>query len=685
MDYITPTVPTSGEFADQNTYREAVAYVQAASRMYYTSGEVLCDDATYDTLMRAIAATETTHPEWVETEAASGQVAAGAVKGDIAHVAKLLSLDNVFSADELTGFCDRVRELAETTDITWTIEPKFDGMAMAASYRSGKLVQLVTRGDGTKGEDVSRVLGRDPITGLPPTLSEDIDLEVRGEMVMSSSDFEAANDAREAHGDSRFVNQRNAVAGTVRSESRSYAIPLSFCAYDVVTADGASWKGTHREAMAELAKLGVLTTASLILPDHAPALVSTTADPAEAVARIERLRSQLEFPIDGAVIKVDTAGLRTKLGSTSRAPRWAIAYKYPPETRLTRLNDIVLSVGRTGRVTPVAELEPIYVGGVTVSSATLHNPTEVLRRDVRPGDMVWVRRAGDVIPEITGPDLTKRPEDSTPWKAPTICPRCGTKLDTSEVTWRCPNTRCGLPEQVAYFASRKAMDIDGLGDKIVNSLIDAGLVEDVADLFTLNVDKVAALPRMGATSARNLVASIDGAKSQGMARVLTGLGVRFLGRRLSERVSAVYPDIATLLNEIDAGTDTLDDIDGIGPVRGASIREELASLRPLIDKLAAAGVDTESKAAQTTAGGALDGVKLLITGSVPGYTRDGANEAAAAAGATVASSVSAKLDVLCIGNKPGGSKLAKADKLGLATYDVSTAEAFEALLTNGLG
>lgn len=698
------------EIRDLATYQEVVEFIRRASDAYYLTGEVLCDDPTYDALVRMVEAAEEANPEWaVDGVRVSEAVAAGAgVGGEYTHAEPMLSLDNVFADEDLVGFWEKVAVklgsgklgsgMAEGGDELYvTVEPKLDGLAISAQYEDGRLTRLVTRGDGVTGEVVTHLVGRDQVDGLPATIAGPLgegSIEVRGEMIMTEAQFEEANRRRVAAGKSAFANPRNAVAGSVRAQDRSYGIPLTFVSYDLVGAEGRGY-ASHAEAMAGLGDAGFISSAVLTLPDGAAALMRVKRDEMhKSVERIGVLRAEMGFLVDGAVVKADSYADRATLGLGSRAPRWAVAYKYPAEMVLTRLLGIEMSVGRTGRVTPVAVLEPVEVGGVVVTSATLNNHQDLARKDVRIGDWVWVRRAGEVIPEVVGPELSKREDGVAAFEPAKTCPRCGGELETSEMVWRCPNRSCGRAEALRYFASRTVMDIDGLGEGAVGALLDAGLVSDPADLYALEVSEVARLDRFGVKSAENLVAAIEGSKSAGLPRVLASLGIRHLGRRLSLRVARHYGSMTALLEAVDAhGAAALAEIEGFGGVKAAEAVAGLAENRDLIAKLAAAGVEmtlaagpsaeSESETGGETA--ALAGKKVLVTGTVPGYTRDGAAERVAEAGGDVASSVSGKLDAVLVGANPGGSKITKAESLGLRIIDVSAEGELDRVCREGLG
>lgn len=656
-------------FGTRAEYDDATAQLQAAASAYYDSDTLLMDDATYDELVHRVAATVETHPEWgaaaVLTEVAGG-VSAG---GDIAHSAPMLSLDNVFSGDELRSWCDRLAKVIDRPVDGFTVEPKLDGLALAVRYESGVLSVAATRGDGRTGEDVTVNVGN--VAGLPATLPGTDTFEVRGEVFMTDSDFEIANANRVAAGGAPFANPRNAAAGTLRSQTRTYEAPLTFAAYQVVDhPDGDD--ELYGDVVAWLEARGFNTAGSLI---GGLRCVSDHDDVVAAVDAIAEARPTLGFAIDGAVIKANSPADRADAGSNSRAPRWGIAYKYPADTALTRLIGIEIVPGRTGLLTPRAVLEPVSVGGTTITSATLHNPGEVERLDIRIGDMVWVMRAGEVIPRVTGPNVALRVDDLDSWVPPTSCPRCGSGIDKSEKRWRCERGRdCNLLPSLEYWCSRDCLDIEGAGETVLAKLIDAELVGDIADLYALTADDLASLDRMGSVSAANLVDQIERSKSQPLARVFCGLGMRYTGRSMSRRIAAAFGSMAAIRA---ATVDELAAVDGIGPVRAESITAELVEITDLIDRLATAGVSMADEVVEVSVDAQpWAGKKVVVSGSVPGLSRNEANEWVERLGGKSSGSVSKNTDLLVAGDG-AGSKLAKAEQLGV---DVMSADEFAALV-----
>jgi DNA ligase (NAD+) len=673
-------------FATVEAYRAAIDQIRTAAAAYYSGPDLAMDDATYDALMARVAATENARPDWKGDGSPTEVVAAGGgVVGDVVHSTPMLSLDNVFDEDTLRRWAARLDKILGRPAGGYTVEPKIDGLAIAARYVDGDLSQVATRGDGRAGEDVTAQARR--AAGLPARLRQPVTVEVRGEVFMTDADFAHANELRTGHGEPPFAHPRSAAAGTLRAQDRAYDAPLSFLAYAVHGLGGGNHDEqiTHSAAMATLEGLGVATTGG------SAAGMPICAGIDEVLAAVQALaagRGTLGFGIDGAVIKADQPADRDLAGFSSRAPRWGIAYKFPADTRTTRLLRIEVQVGRTGVITPVAVLEPVQISGVTVTSATLHNFDDLTRRNVRPGDTVFVRRAGDVIPEVTGAKLDDRPTDSAPFEPPTVCPRCGGDIDRSQKRWRCMQGRaCGAHESLAYYAARYSMDIEGLGGKIIDLLVQAGLVRDPADLYDLDAATLAGLDRMGDISAGKLVTAIQASKQQPLSRVVTGLGVRMTGRSMSRRLARHF---GTMQNLLAADVEDLQQVEGIGPERAVTIAAELAELAPVIGKLTERGVNMTEPGGLTAADTADDEAAVLlplqkpdgtpmtvvVTGSVPGLTRDEGNEAVETLGGKSSGSVSKRTDLVIVGDG-AGSKAAKAAQLGIP---IIPADQFAALL-----
>ncbi|MFF7162004.1 NAD-dependent DNA ligase LigA [Streptomyces sp. NPDC008086] len=689
------TTPVA-QIVDIAGYAQAVEDVVKAAAAYYTDGTSPLDDDTYDRLVREISAWEADHPDEVLPDSPTGKVAGGSIEGDVPHTVAMLSLDNVFSPEQFTAWTASLARRIGHEAQRYSVEPKLDGLAIAARYTQGRLTRLITRGDGTAGEDVSHTMGT--IEGLPDTLAEPVDVEVRGEVLMTNAQFEHANEVRTAHGGQPFANPRNAAAGTLRAKDRAYTVPMTFFGYGLLPLPGtdgalaARLDGlAHSELMAFAARLGVNTTATTPVPGVTAA---TTADVLTRVQEIAALRAGLPFGIDGIVVKADHAADQKAAGSGSRAPRWAIAYKLPAVEKITRLLDVEWNVGRTGIIAPRAVLEPVEIDGSTITYATLHNPADITRRDLRMGDQVMVHRAGDVIPRVEAPVAHLRTGEEKPIVFPQVCPRCGSGIDTSQERWRCEQGRnCHLVASLSYAAGRDQLDIEGLGATRVVQLVEAGLVTDLADLFTLTREQLLGLDRMGETSTDNLLAALATARTRPLSRVLCALGVRGTGRSMSRRIARYF---ATMDNIRAADTDQLQQVEGIGAEKAPSIVAELAELAGLIDKLAAAGVnmtepgatfppvaaatgaDTATGVDDVTSGapaaGPLAGMTVVVTGAMTGplekLSRNQVNELVERAGGRSSSSVSRKTSLVVAGDE-AGSKRAKAEDLGirLATPD----------------
>ncbi|WP_406357882.1 NAD-dependent DNA ligase LigA [Streptomyces sp. NBC_00658] len=667
---------------DATAYAQAVEDAVKASAAYYTGGTSVLDDDAYDRLVRGIAAWEADHPDQVLPDSPTGKVAGGAVEGDLPHTVAMLSLDNVFSPEEFTAWTASLARRIGHDVGQFSVEPKLDGLAIAARYTGGRLTRLITRGDGTAGEDVSHAIGT--IEGLPDVLAEPVTVEVRGEILMTTAQFEHANEVRTAHGGQPFANPRGASAGSLRAKERAYTVPMTFFCYGLLPLPEtepalAARLGelAHSELMAQAAGFGVNTTATTAVP-------GTTTDTVEQVlARVQEiaaLRAQLPFGIDGIVIKADLAADQQAAGSGSRAPRWAIAYKLPAVEKITRLLAVEWNVGRTGIIAPRGVLEPVEIDGATITYATLHNPADITRRDLRLGDHVMVHRAGDVIPRIEAPVAHLRTGEEQPIEFPEVCPRCGSAIDTTEQRWRCENGRnCHLVAALSYAVGRDQLDIEGLGTTRVVQLVEAGLVADLADLFALTREQLLSLERMGETSTDNLLAAIATAKTRPLSRVLCALGVRGTGRSMSRRIARYF---ATMDNLRAADAETMEQVEGIGTEKAPSIVAELVELAPLIDKLAEAGVnmtepgatppdpaavDAESDSAEPS-GGPLAGMTVVVTGAMTGplekLSRNQMNELIERAGGRSSSTVSKKTSLVVAGDN-AGSKRAKAESLGI--------------------
>lgn len=633
-------------------------------------------DAAYDDLLAELRALESAHPDLATPDSPTRRVGAApaAAFSSVAHLEPMLSLDNAFGRDELDAWDARVRRTIES--VTYTCELKMDGVAFAAVYEDGRFVRGATRGNGETGEDVSANIAT--IAGWPTQLhGPNIPrvLEVRGEIYLPSASFNEMNDRLRQDGKATYVNPRNTAAGSLRQKDPAMTAlrPLAYLVHGLgrveAQSDGA-WNHSHLSTLAFLRDAG-----------FAVASQTTSAADLEGVwAFIEHWgahRHDLEFEIDGVVVKVDDRAHQSELGSTSRAPRWAIAYKYPPEERETLLRDIRVHVGRTGRVTPYAVLDPVFVGGVTVTTATLHNADDLIRRDVRPGDTVIVRRAGDVIPEIVGAIEAKRPPNAQPWTFPTECPSCGGPIlrEEGDAVSNCVNRSCPSQrqERLVHFASRGGMDIEGLGDETVELLLDAGLVADPHDLYSLSEEslletlgKKTKAGREAGARVKNLLTAIDASKDRGPIRLLTGLGIRHVGPNIAKILIRRFGSIDALRA---ASEEELAAVDGIGETIARALAASLAepAMSELLDGLTASGLRM-NEAIAAPVGGAVAGKAFVLTGSLPSLSREEAAALIEAAGGLVRGSVSAKTDFVVAG-ADAGSKLAKAEGLGISILD----------------
>lgn len=638
---------------DSSSYRSALETLRSAAAAYYHGSDLLLADHEYDKLLRDVAAYEAEHglTSDVTSRVAAGTSADGA---DHRHATPMLSLANAMhGTGELDAWLAR-----GAADTIYAVEPKLDGLAASATYVAGRLTTVATRGDGITGEDVTSRAAN--VAGLPTHLGVDIDIEIRGEIVLTESDFEEANRLREANGDTPFANPRNGAAGALRGAAgRSYDIPMTFGAYGVAGDQFTS----HADAMEAIAGWGVTTARHLC--GFTPATFTGVDAVTSEIGRIEQQRFQLPVAIDGAVVKLDDMSAYSGLGATSKAPRWAIAYKYAPQEVASTLVAIDLQVGRTGVITPVAVIEPVDVAGVTVTRTTVSNPTQVAVKGLRVGAKVLVRRAGDVIPEICGVIRDDQYDALDEWKPPTVCPNCAAPLTYESIRVRCSSGgTCVNSTRIEYAVSRKCYDIEGLSGQTIDALLDAGLINDFADLYSLSVDDLLPVDRMGARKAQNLVDAIAASTDQPLDRFLTSLGIETFGTTLSRRVTAVY----TTLDEVLAlSVEDLAAIDGIGLSRAESIVAGLTDRRPLIDKMVAAGLRTTADVIEVTGDLPLVGKKVVVTGTVPGLGRDEAKVAVERLGGTPASSVSKATDLLVVGSGAGGSKVAKAEQFGVAT------------------
>lgn len=662
--------------------------------LYYALDDPEIPDAEYDRLLRRLQQLEAAYPHLLSADSPSLKVGSAPLDAfsQVAHKMPMLSLDNAFSDEELADFNKRVIDrlnnslnnsspkdrvqVPQFELLDYVCEPKLDGIAVSLIYEAGLLVMGVTRGDGSTGEDITanvRTVGSIPLRlkgdGFPALL------EVRGEIYMPKASFVKTNKIALENGTKPFVNPRNAAAGSLRQlDSRVTASrALQMCAYSVGVVeglvDGVSFPVTHQHILLQLSQWGFRINTEMRLVKGIEACCAY-------YDKLSKKRASLSYEIDGIVYKVNDIELQSRLGFISRAPRWAIARKFPAQEEATELLGIEFQVGRTGAITPVARLQPIFVGGVTVSNATLHNEDEVRRLDARVGDTVIIRRAGDVIPQIVSVVLSRRPDNTEALTFPVSCPVCGSPIVQlpNEVVKRCSGGLiCGaqVKEAIKHFASRKAMDIDGLGDKLVEQLVDEQLINSVIDLFSLELDVVAALERMGTKSAANLLAAIEASKTTTLARFIYSLGIREVGEATARNLAQYFGDIDNILS---SDEESLILINDIGPIVARFIVDFMsqANNQTLIHQLRERGIQWPEIKAQinsdSTSGQPLLGKTYVISGSLYALTRDEAKEKLQALGATVTGSVSKKTDCLVAG--PGaGSKLTKAESLSVPVID----------------
>jgi DNA ligase (NAD+) len=658
--------------ADDRTRRRVEALreeIEEHNRLYYQQDAPRISDAAYDALLRELEELEDAHPELRSPDSPTQRPGAAPSEkfAPLRHLRPMLSLANVFDGDELGQFLDRVEKSLGRPCSGYVCEPKLDGVAVNLIYEHGVLVAAATRGDGTTGETITDNVRT--IAGVPARLqgghvgaAPPRRIEIRGEVVIPKSEFARLNASRDEEGESAFANPRNAAAGSLRqldaAVTASRPLRLFVHGYGLVEPAGFD---SHWQFLAAARDWGF----------HVHDRIEKAADAAGIRAyhaTLETGRESLETDIDGVVIKVDSSAEQDVLGQVSRSPRWAVAYKFKPRQAVTRLLDIVPSVGRLGTITPVAVLEPVGVGGVTVTNASLHNLDEIRRKDIRIGDTVIVERAGDVIPQVVGPVVAERTGEERAFVMPQHCPSCASDVVRieGEAAYRCTGMSCPaqMEGRLRHFASKTAMDIDGLGDKLIAALLAEGLVASYADLFRLEASALAALPRMGGKSAANVVAAIDAARTRPLARVLFALGIRHVGETAGRSLARAFGSLKRVAS---ATEEELLDVDGIGPEMAASIHAFFADAgnRAVLAELAAAGL--APAAPQADGGGRLAGKKIVLTGglSIP---RNRAKDLIHAAGGQVASSVSAKTDYVVAGEDPG-SKLKKATELGVAVID----------------
>jgi DNA ligase (NAD+) len=686
------------DMADQEIERqveELRAEISKHFRQYHQLDAPVISDAEYDELVRQLKALEEEFPELITPDSPTQQIGAKPLEtfAPVVHRVPMMSLDNAFEEDELQAWGDRLArrlagsaarpeetkatdEAAPTSSLTFVCEPKIDGLAVSIRYEDGRYVQAATRGDGRTGEDVTDNVRT--IEVIPERLESSDGpvprvLEVRGEIYMALSAFAALNERQMAASERPFVNPRNAAAGALRQKDPAVTASreLSLWAYQLGEIDdghdGKPRFERHFDSLDYLRRLGFPVNPEI-------RAVGGFAEIFDYCRHWQEHRHDVDYEIDGVVVKVDDLTTRQELGFTAKAPRWAIAYKFPPEERTTQLRDILVSIGRTGRATPYAVLEPVFVGGVTVGQATLHNQDQVRAKDVRPGDRVVVRRAGDVIPEVLAPVMAERPEGLPLWEFPATCPcplRSKLVRLEGEAEHRCVHPECPFQRQgaIEYFAGRSAMDIEGLGEQRVAQLIAEDLVRSVADLYELDWDRVRAFEGMGDLSVSNLQEAIEASRSRPLERLLVGLNIRHLGPAGAEALAAAFDGLDSI---VEASVEELAAVEGLGPVIAEAIHTWFASdaNRELVERLRAARLNF-----QGSGGGAdaqrktLAGKSVVVTGTLEDYTREESEAAIKARGGKSPGSVSSKTTAVVVGESPGASKLSKAEELGVPILD----------------
>jgi DNA ligase (NAD+) len=648
-----------------NEYKKLCAELNEHNYKYYVLDEPSIDDFTYDALMRRLLELEEAHPELKSPDSPSQRVGGNAIQAfeSVEHRVPLMSLNDVFSEEELYSFGQRMEKEGAVQE--YIVEPKIDGLSVALIYKNGVFVKGATRGDGRVGEDVTENLKT--IKTIPLSIENaPPELIVRGEVYMPNRVFNELNAEREINGEKLLANPRNAAAGAMRQLDPKIAAArrLDIVIFSVLYVEGIEFK-TDSDSLAYLKERRFKTV------DYR--ICHNIGECYKRVSELGDMRDTFEFGIDGAVINLNMLSDRKRLGYTAKAPRWAAAFKYPPEVRESRVIDIAVQVGRTGVLTPKAVVEPVRLAGTTVTNATLHNQDFINEKDIRIGDTVLIRKAGEIIPEVLGVVLEKRPAGAIPYTLPEVCPECGSAVtrDVDGAALRCGGVECPaqLLRNITHFASKNAMDIEGLGPSLVKALVDGGLIKSAADLYYLDIQSVANLERMGRKSSENLIAAIERSKESGCARLIYALGIRQVGESAAKTLAARYKSIDALMN---ASVEELTQTEDIGPVTAMYIKSwfESPQSRHLLLKLRQAGVvmqstgdtlsqDTDSRFA---------GLTFVLTGGLTSYTRDEAQAIIEKLGGKVSSSVSRKTSVVVAGEN-AGSKLEKAEGLGVKVVD----------------
>ncbi len=657
------TIVATGDVAKR--IRALRREIEEHNRRYYLLDDPIISDAEYDRLLRELERLEQEHPEYASADSPTQRPGAPPLDAfePSPHLSPMLSLANVFDETELSEFVERTQRALGGEPVMFVCEPKLDGVAVNLLYEEGRLVRAATRGDGTVGEDVTA--NARTIRSLPLELDGSrapvpSRVEIRGEVVISRADFAALNEEREAAGEPAFANPRNAAAGSLRQLDSSVTArrPLDLYVHSHGHVEPRHFD-THSRFLADAGRWGC----------RVHPLIRRASNVAEISAyyeTVERRRERLDVDIDGVVVKVDSLDQQHRLGELSRSPRWAVAYKFKPRQAVTRVRDIVASVGRLGTITPVAELEPVALGGVTIANASLHNMDEIRRKDVRIGDWVVVERAGDVIPQVVKPLVDRRDGSERRFRMVRKCPACGSRVVRleGEVAYRCTGRSCPaqLKEALRHFAGKTAMDIDGLGEKLVSNLVDSGMLRSFADLYRLDVERLAALERMGPKSAANLVRAIEESRTRSLDRLIYALGIRHVGETAARILARAFGSLDRLAT---ATVEELTAVDGIGPEMAAAVRAffDDPGNRRMLAELEEVGVRPSTAAGEES--DRLAGKTFVLTGTLS-LPRNRVKELIQQAGGTVSSSVSRKTDYVVVGEDPG-SKLRKARELGVAT------------------
>ena len=656
--------------------------IREHNHRYYVLNDPVVSDAQFDDMLRELIALEEQHPDLVTADSPTQRVGTPVAElfRPVEHLRPMFSLDNAETREEVAAWEARMERALGREPGGYVCELKIDGLAVVLTYRDGVLDTGATRGDGTTGEDITanlRTLDSIPLRLLgddPPSI-----LEARGEVYMSYDAFERLNERHTEEGSPVFTNPRNAAAGSVRMKDPSVTASrkLEIWIYQMGLIEGGPDFETHSETLDYMRGLGLRTNPSTTVLHTIDAVF-------DYVEEAEAERSELPYQTDGVVIKVDSLAEQEALGYTAKAPRWAIAYKYPPEEQITTLRDIQVNIGRTGAATPFAVLEPVFVGGATVGMATLHNADQVRAKDVRIGDKVIVRRAGDVIPEVVGPVLSARTGDEKEWSMPSKCPYCGNPIvrREDEAVARCTggfDCPSRVREWLFHFSSRGGMDIEHMGYKTIDLLLDQGWITDPSDIFTFDTSKLLEVEGWGETSVENLTRAVEAAGDRPVARLLTALGIRHVGGTVARALAGHFGGIRELM---DATAEEIEAIDGIGPVIAAGVGEWSSdpANRELIEKLGEAGVRLSEEPREEVSSDLLEGTTFVISGTIEGFTREEAQTAIEQRGGKATGSVSGKTTALIAGESPGASKVTRAEELDVPIVD---GEKFRELLEKG--